>query len=99
MAADAARDAAAGAVGHISAAQAATNEATDRRFQRLEEDIGVLTGLMRELFDHLGTSSGLGQTPAPVQKKEQNPRISRRFRMRAAREARQNLQAEQRKSA
>jgi hypothetical protein len=99
MAADAARDAAAGAVGHISAAQAATNEATDRRLQRLEEDIAMLTGLMRELFDHLGTAPVKVGAIASRPKNELNPRISRRFRMRAAREARQNLQAEQRRSA
>ena len=97
MAADAARDAAAGAVGHISAAQAAANEATDRRLQRLEEDITILTGLMRELFDQMKGAPAF--VPAAQSQKKQDPRISRRFRMRAAREARQSLQAEQRRSA
>jgi hypothetical protein len=101
MAADAARDAAAGAAAFsLSPAQLAANEATDRRLQRLEEDISVLTGLMRDLFDRIGSAPVSIQAVAQQdQKKDMNAKISRRFRMREARKARQDLQAEQRRSA
>jgi hypothetical protein len=94
LAADAARDAAAGAARVPTPSQAET-EATNKRLERVEEDLGVLTGLMRELLEKIGT----GQVAVQPASKEPAPKISRRLRMRAAREARQGYLDEKRKTA
>ena len=60
--------------------EADTIAATSRRLQRLEEDISILTGLLREVYDRVGSYPPPGQGPAastPAAK--QGPR---RFRMR-----------------
>ena len=75
---------AAGAVspsqGEYHMSEAETLAATSRRLQRLEEDISILTGLLREVYDRVGSNPPASQTPAsssPTAK--QGPR---RFRMR-----------------
>jgi hypothetical protein len=61
--------------------EAETIAATSRRLQRLEEDISILTGLLREVYDRVGSypppsaQPAAHGTPAP----KTGPR---RFRMR-----------------
>jgi len=61
--------------------EAETIAATSRRLQRLEEDISILTGLLREVYDRVGSypppASQASSTSTPAAK--QGPR---RFRMR-----------------
>lgn len=73
---------AAGAVnppqGEYQMSEAETIATTSRRLQRLEEDISILTGLLREVYDRVGS------TPAPSQPRPSGTLKTgpRRFRMR-----------------
>jgi hypothetical protein len=73
---------AAGAVspGETSMSEAETIAATSRRLQRLEEDISILTGLLREVYDRVG-SIPASSAPAPSQATAAKTG-PRRFRMR-----------------
>jgi hypothetical protein len=60
--------------------EADTIAATSRRLQRLEEDISILTGLLREVYDRVGSYPPPSQAPAAS-----TPAVKtgpRRFRMR-----------------
>ena len=75
---------AAGAVspGENNMSEAETIAATSRRLQRLEEDISILTGLLREVYDRVGTyPPPASQTPSQQAAAKPGPR---RFRMRPA---------------
>jgi hypothetical protein len=91
---------AAGAVspGENSMSEVETIAATSRRLQRLEEDISILTGLLREVYDRVGSypPPAATQTPAPSAPAAKTG--PRRFRMRPAvpRASRSNQQPEQR---
>jgi hypothetical protein len=74
---------AAGAVspGENNMSEAETIAATSRRLQRLEEDISILTGLLREVYDRVGSyppPAATASSPATAAAKS-GPR---RFRMR-----------------
>ena len=61
--------------------EADTIAATSRRLQRLEEDINILTGLLREVYDRVGSYPPPGPPTAP----QSTPAAKsgpRRFRMR-----------------
>lgn len=74
---------AAGAVspGEATMSEAETIAATSRRLQRLEEDISILTGLLREVYDRVGSypppAAQASAQPSPAAKTG-----PRRFRMR-----------------
>jgi hypothetical protein len=59
--------------------EADTLAATSRRLQRLEEDISILTGLLREVYDRVGSSPPAARPPASAAPAKTGPR---RFRMR-----------------
>ena len=60
--------------------EADTIAATSRRLQRLEEDISILTGLLREVYDRVGSYPP--PTPAPASSTPAAKQGPRRFRMR-----------------
>ena len=74
---------AAGAVspGENNMSEAETIAATSRRLQRLEEDISILTGLLREVYDRVGSYPPLA-TPATSPATPAAKAGPRRFRMR-----------------
>jgi hypothetical protein len=89
-----ARDAAAGAAGLPAViSQPLEPDETNRRLVRLEEDIGVLTALMREMFNRMQQPAQLAAPEPPPRKSD--VKISRRYRMRVAREVRQTMRSEQ----
>ena len=90
-----ARDAAAGAAGLPAViTQPLEPDETSRRLVRLEEDIGVLTALMREMFNRMQQPPPqIAAAPEPPRKSD--VKISRRYRMRVAREVRQSMRSEQ----
>jgi hypothetical protein len=68
------------AQGEYNMSEAETIAATSRRLQRLEEDISILTGLLREVYDRVGSYPPAGQAPAAAKADAKSG--PRRFRMR-----------------
>jgi len=68
------------AQGEYNMSEAETIAATSRRLQRLEEDISILTGLLREVYDRVGSYPPAGQAQAASKPEAKSG--PRRFRMR-----------------
>lgn len=89
---------AAGAVspGENEMSEAETIAATSRRLQRLEEDISILTGLLREVYDRVG-SYPPPAAPATAQSTPAAKAGPRRFRLRpSVRRPQRSIQPEPR---